>query len=276
MNFAHLPSNSDWPCILRKSGSKFHSDANILGIYKYKSPNYFGYYHRHYFCICYNYSNYCSKITVITIIVSLSLLFFVELMRSAMWTLDLCEFVLPGLKGLFYSPFALFLFFYFIFFIQMNCILIGLLKRRASSKSSFFITISKNNFAFREIVLTWNKWILGFAIVIEVLLIVSRMENVSERNSMFKFRILHSRKKISKRLSICWIWFRFNENLCSYLVKTTYSTLVSIEHVTKTKGKYLERIFQFLRQSFKVICLGSMKISVSKSLCYVRRDESPT
>ena len=60
------------------------------------------------------------------------------------------------------------------------------------------------------------------------------------------------------------------------LVKTTYSTLVSIEHVTKTKGKYLERIFQFLRQSFNVICLGSMKISVSKSLCYVRRDESPT
>ena len=197
MNFAHLPSNSDWPCILRKSGSKFHSDANILGIYKYKSPNYFGYYHRHYFCICYNYSNYCSKITVITIIVSLSLLFFVELMRSAMWTLDLCEFVLPGLKRLFYSPFALFLLFK-IFFIQINRILIGLLKRRASSKSSFFITISKNNFAFREIVLTWNKWILGFAIVIEVLLIVSRMEYVSERNSMSNSGSFTRRKKFSK------------------------------------------------------------------------------
>ena len=198
MNFAHLPSNSDWPCILRKSGFKFPSDANILGIYKYKSPNHYGYYHRHYFCICYHYSKYCSKIAVITIIVSLLLLFFVELMRSAMWTFDLCEFVLPGLKGLFYSPFALFLFFYFIFFIQMNCILIGLLKRRASSKSSFFITISKNNFAFREIVLTWNKWILGFAIVIEVLLIVSRMEYVSERNSMSNSGSFTRRKKFPK------------------------------------------------------------------------------
>ena len=194
MNFAHLPSNSDWPCILRKSGSKFPSDANILGIYKYKSPNHYGYYHRHYFCICYHYSKYCSKIAVITIIVSLSLLFFVELMRSAMWTLDLCEFVLPGLKGLFYSPFALFLFFYFIFFIQMNCILIGLLKRRASSKSSFFITIS----IFREIVLTWNKWILVFAIMIEVLLIVSRMEYVSERNSMSNSGSFTRRKKFPK------------------------------------------------------------------------------
>ena len=204
MNFAHLPSNSDWPCILRKSGSKFHSDANILGIYKNKSPNYYGYYHRHYFCICYNYSNYCSKITVITIIVSLSSLFFVELMRSAMWTLDLCEFVLPGLKGLFYSPFALFLLFK-IFFIQMNCILIGLLKRRASSKSSFFITISKNNFAFREIVLTWNKWILVFAIMIEVLLIVSRMEYVSERNSMSNSGSFTRRKKFPKDMPLCWI-----------------------------------------------------------------------
>ena len=34
--------------------------------------------------------------------------------------------------------------------------------------------------------------------MIEVLLIVSRMEDVNERNSMFKFRILHSRKKFPK------------------------------------------------------------------------------
>ena len=88
----------------------------------------------------------------------LSLLFFVELVRSAMWTLDLCELVLPKLKGfistqyhsrydinwilylilaiiLFSSPFA-----GFFYYIRMNCILIRLLEKRASSQSSFFIT----------------------------------------------------------------------------------------------------------------------------------------
>ena len=46
--------------------------------------------------------------------------------------------------------------------------------------------------------------------------------------------------------------------------------LVSLEHVTKAKGKYLERIFQFLRQSFYVICLGSMTVGGPNS-----RSQSP-
>ena len=58
--------------------------------------------------------------------------------------------------------------------------------------------------------------------------------------------------------------------------KKTYSALISTEQVTNTKDKNLEQIFLILRQSFHVICLESMKISVTKTLCQVKRDKSPT
>ena len=58
--------------------------------------------------------------------------------------------------------------------------------------------------------------------------------------------------------------------------KNTYSALISTEQVTNTKDKNLEQIFLILRQSFHVICLGSMKISVTKILCQVKRNKSPT
>ena len=126
--------------------------------FAFKSPSYYRYYHCYHFIFVILIVIICLKINVIIIILLLSLLFFVELVRSAMWTLDLCELVLPKLKGfistqhhsrydinwilylilviiLFSFPFA-----GFFYYIRMNCILIRLLKKRASSQSSFFIT----------------------------------------------------------------------------------------------------------------------------------------
>ena len=127
----------------------------------------------------------------------------------------------------------------FFCYIRMNCISIRLLKKRASGSKSGH-EIKFNLSAFIEFWILWFHNIdLGFAYH-EANLLSQWKESHEEdirRIKSVKFRILHSRKKIWKVLPLYRIWFRFNKNLRPYLVKYTYSALISTPQVTNTQKK---------------------------------------